>query len=133
MKVLEKILLSSNGGSFEGKLAATISWISVCAIFSAYLLIYIYFALKLEYGFIRDPRVFYLHLFEFSDIFNSLTIIIMVTLVSITSMIPGLAAIFYGLLGRRKTQNMIIAFCGLVGFCVGAINFYIVLTICAPS
>ena len=133
MKVLEKILLSSNGGSFEGKLAATISWISTCTILGAYLLIYFYFALNSEYGFIRDPRLFYRHLFEFSDIFNSLTIIIIVTLVSITSMIPGLAAIFYGLLGRRRTQNMIIAFCGFVGFIVGAINFYVVLKLCAPS
>lgn len=128
---LEKILNSMEGDFFEGKLAVSVCRISTTAICGAYLLVY--FVLSPEYGLIYDPRIFVSHLCEYNYLFNSLSIVIIVVFLSMISIIPGLAAIFYGLLGIRERQEIHIVLWGLVSFCVGTINFYIVLKICTPS
>jgi len=131
LKVLEKILYSSERGSFEGRLTATLSRVSASIICGIYLLIIVAFILN--YGFVFDPEIINHHIAKFPDLFNSLSFIIIVTLVSITSMIPGLAAFFFGILEMRTKHGKKTAVWGLFGFLVGAINFYIIFAIITPS
>jgi hypothetical protein len=130
MGVSENILSYEVNNSYDGTLLATVSRISATAICATYFLLY--FALAPAYGFIYDPRVFFSHLCESSDFFNSIIIICTVTLVSITALIPGFAAILYGLLGIRTKQGMKTVSWGIFGVFVGLINFLIVLKICTP-
>ena len=131
LKMLENLLYPSGRGTFEGRLTAALSRTSAVIICCAYLLIMIDFTL--EYGFIFDPEAVSVHLSKLSDLFNSLWIIILVTLVSITSVIPGLAALFFGLLESRTKHGKKTAFWGLLGFVVGAVNFYIMFSLISPS
>ena len=131
MRVLEKLLYPSGRGTFEGRLTAALSRVSAAIICAVYLLITIDFTL--EHGFITDPEVIDPHISKFSDMFNSLWIIIIVTLVSITSMIPGLAALFFGLMELRTKHGKKTALWGFFGFFVGAANFYIMFKLITPS
>lgn len=131
MKVLEKLLYPTGRGTFEGRLTAALSRTSAVIICAVYLLIMLDFTL--EYGFIFEQEAISAHLSKFSDLFNSLWIIIVVTLVSITSVMPGLAALFFGLLELRTKHGKKTALWGLLGFVVGALNFYIMFTLISPS
>jgi hypothetical protein len=131
LRVLEKLLYPSGRGTFEGRMTAALSRVSAAIICAAYLLIMIDFTL--EYGFIFDPKVIDPHISKFSDMFNSLWIIIIVTLVSITSVMPGLAALFLGLIELRTKHGKKTALWGFFGFFVGAVNFYIMFKLIAPS
>ena len=131
MRVLEKLLYPSGRGTFEGRLTAALSRVSAAIICAAYLFIMIDFTL--EYGFIFDPEVIATHISKFSDMFNSIWIIIIVTLVSITSVMPGLAAFFFGLMELRTKHGKKTALWGFCGFFVGAVNFYIMFKLITPS
>ena len=131
LRVLEKLLYPSGRGTFEGRLTAALCRVSAAIICTAYLLIMIDFTL--EYGLITDPEVIAPHISKFSDMFNSLWIIVIVTLVSITSMIPGLAALFFGLMELRTKHGKKTALWGFFGFFVGAVNFYIMFKLITPS
>ena len=131
MKVLEKIVLSTGGESFNVRLVVIVSRISAIVICGVYL--YLYFVLAPAGGFIYNPKLFLNNLLSLSDLFNSFIMISVFTLLSITAIIPGLIAIFYGLLdlGKRKGRRNVVW--GLIGFFVGTMNFYILLTNCTPS
>lgn len=131
MKVLEKLLYPSGRGTFEGRLTAALSGGSAVIICAAYLFIMIDFTM--EYGFTFAPETISVHLRKFSDLFNSFWVIIIVTLFSITSVLPGVAAFFLGLLELRTKHGKKTAFWGLLGFLVGAVNFYIMFTLISPS
>ncbi len=131
LKALEKILYSSERGSFEGRLTAVISRVSGGIICGTYLLIV--FALSVKYNFTYDRGIIERHLVNFAELFNSLSIIIIFTLVSITSMIPGLAALFFGLMEIRTRHGKKTLFWGLFGFFTGAVNFYLMFKFISPS
>lgn len=131
MGVLDNILSYEVNNSYDGTLLATVSRFSATAICVTYLLLY--FALAPEYGFIYDPKVFFSHLCQCSELFNSITIISIISLVSITALIPGFAAILYGLLGIRTKQGIKTASWGIIGVFVGLMNFFIVLRIATPD
>lgn len=131
MNVLEKILFSFEGDSFEGTFLATISRGSASVICVAYLLIYYTFAE--DHGFVFDTDALFRYLTTFSDLFNSLSIIIIVCFFSIASIIPGFAALFLGLIKIRSKPGKKTALWGLFGFFVGAINFYILFKIYTPA
>jgi len=131
METLEKNKFYKDSDEFEGTLLVTISVVSATLICGSFLILY--FVLAPEYGFIYNPKVLVRHLHEFSDVFNSITIVSIVTLVSITALIPGLVATLYGLLGIRRKNGKWMAILGIFAAFVGLINFLIILKICTPD
>jgi len=131
LKVLEKILYSSDRGSFEGRLTAVISRVSAMIICGTYAAIALAFSLKYDFTF--DPGLINYHLVNFAELFNSLPVIIIFTLISITSMIPGIAALFFGLMEVRTRHGKKTLFWGLFGFFIGTAHFYLMFKFISPA
>lgn len=129
--MLDRLLCRPGKGTFESRLTAAFSSYSAVMICIAYLFILVDYSL--EYGFIFDPEGVIRHLNTFSGLFNSLWFIILVTLFSITSVIPGLAALFLGLVELKTRHGKKTTLLGLFGFIVGMFNFYMIFKMITPS
>ncbi len=129
--MLERLLCQPGKGTFESRLTAALSRFAGCLICAAYAAVLIGFALKSGFDF--DPEALGIYLDSFSGLFNSFWFIILVTLVSITSLLPGLAAFFLGLVELKTKHGKKTAFWGFFGLVTGTINFYMIFKMITPS
>ena len=129
--MFERLLSRPGKGTFESRLTAALSSFSAGIICTVYLLVLIDFTL--EYGFMFDPENIARHIDALSVFFDSLWFIILVTFFSITAVMPGLAALFLGLVELKTRHGKKTAFWGFFGFAVGVFNFYIVFKMITPS
>ncbi len=129
--MLDRLLSQPGKGTFESRLTAAFSSYSAGMICIAYLFVLVDYTL--EYGFIFDLEAVVRHLETLSGLFNSLWFIILVTLFSITSVIPGIAALFLGLVELKTRHGKKTALWGFFGFIVGTFNFYMIFKMIAPS